>query len=325
MQNDRSPSRSTPRPSPFFTPRPFPFVVAQLAAPAFRFLMMAHWRKPVRRAALLVAALCCATSSHAQLVREDAVTAAEPQAPAPYAKPAAAPRLSQELQLTGDSAWLDTGIDVQAGEHALIIASGTLRYADAKADNGPQGLSRGFKDLIRVLPFNEAGRGAIIGRIGDQDTAQAFLVGEKRNVLAPISGRLSLGINQESNDTGDGTYTVRIEVYPPAAGESRTVARVLTSMPGIDNSLFTKIPRRIADKDGKPGDMVNFLIVGSEEAMQNVFTTAGWVKVDADVRGTLLHGLIGSLSKESYLTMPMSPLYLFGRTQDYGWAHAEPT
>ena len=30
------------------------------------------------------------------------------------------------------------------------------------------------------------------------------------------------------------------------------------------------------------------------------------------------------MSKESYLTMPMSPLYLFGRQQDYGWAHAEP-
>ena len=33
---------------------------------------------------------------------------------------------------------------------------------------------------------------------------------------------------------------------------------------------------------------------------------------------------IASLSKESYLTMPMSPLYLFDRPQDYGWAHAEP-
>src|SRR5262249_13053249 len=55
-----------------------------------------------------------------------------------------------------------------------------------------------------------------------------------------------------------------------------------------------------------------------------VFTTAGWVKVDADVRGTVLHGLLESLSKESYLTMPMSQLYLFGRPQDYGWAHAEP-
>src|SRR6266576_3650194 len=58
--------------------------------------------------------------------------------------------------------------------------------------------------------------------------------------------------------------------------------------------------------------------------MQKVFTVAGWVKVDADVRGTVLRGIIESISKESYLTMPMSQLYLFGRPQDYGWAHAEP-
>src|SRR5258708_17022074 len=70
--------------------------------------------------------------------------------------------------------------------------------------------------------------------------------------------------------------------------------------------------------------MVNFLILGSEEPMQRVLTNAGWVKVDADVKATVLHGLIESLSKESYLTMPMSQLYLFARPQDYGWAHAEP-
>jgi hypothetical protein len=70
--------------------------------------------------------------------------------------------------------------------------------------------------------------------------------------------------------------------------------------------------------------MVNFLIIGSEAAMQKVFTAAGWVKVDADVKDTILKGFIASMSKEAYLTMPMSPLYLFGRQQDYGWAHAEP-
>jgi hypothetical protein len=46
--------------------------------------------------------------------------------------------------------------------------------------------------------------------------------------------------------------------------------------------------------------------------------------VDADVAGTVLHGILESISKESYLTMPMSLLYLFGRPQDYGWARAEP-
>jgi len=46
--------------------------------------------------------------------------------------------------------------------------------------------------------------------------------------------------------------------------------------------------------------------------------------VDADVKATILAGALASFSKESYLTMPMSPLFLFGRHQDYGWAHAEP-
>src|SRR3989442_1392103 len=134
-------------------------------------------------------------------------------------------RLSQEVQLTGEVTWLDSGIDVQAGEHVLLAATGKLRYADAKEDNGPDGLGRGFKDLLRVLPFNEAGRGALIGRIGDQDTAQPFAIGARRDVIAPVSGRLSVGINQTADDTGDGNYAVRIEVYSAEAGTARVVAR----------------------------------------------------------------------------------------------------
>jgi hypothetical protein len=247
-------------------------------------------------------------------------TAAQ-SAPAPSGKK----RLSKDFTLKGDANWLDTGIDLQPGEHAMITAQGKLRYADAKDSNGPEGLSRGFKDLLRILPFNDAGRGSLIARIGDADTAQVFLIGASRDAVAPVAGRLSLGINQTKTDTGDGAYSVHVDVYSAdSAGGARTVAKAVTSLPGIDNALFAKIPRRIGDKDGNPGDMVNFLILGSEAAMQRVFTTAGWVKVDSDVKDTVLHGLIGSLSKESYLTMPMSQLYLFGRPQDYGWAHAEP-
>jgi hypothetical protein len=265
-------------------------------------------------------------SLRAQLVRESvAPTASQSsQSASSSATPAGKERVSQEIQMNGDAGWIDTGIDVQAGEHVVFTASGKLRYADAKTDNTPDGLTRGFKDLIRVLPFNDAGRGALIGRIGEKDFAQPFLVGAHHDVVAPISGRLSVGINQTSDDTGDGNYTVRIEVYAPESGTARVVAKQVDSLPGINNDLFAKIPRRIGDKQGNPGDMVNFLILGSEDAMKRVFTTAGWVNVDADVKGTVLHGLIESLSKESYLTMPMSQLYLFGRPQDYGWAHAEP-
>ena len=235
-------------------------------------------------------------------------------------------RLSKDFTLKGDSAWLDTGIDVAPGERLVVTATGALRYADAKQDNGPDGLSRGFKDLIRILPFNAAGRGALIGRVGDADIAQAFLIGASHEIAPPVGGRLSIAINQSSNDTGDGSYTVHIDVIATDANSAAkfTVVKSVDTLPGIDHSLFAKIPRRIGDKAGNPGDMVNFLILGSQAAMEQVFTTAGWVKVDSDVKGTVLHGLIESLSKESYLTLPMSPLYLFDRVQDYGWAHAEP-
>src|SRR5271166_473369 len=231
---------------------------------------------------------------------------------------------TKDFTLDGGTVWTDTGISLQPGQRIVVTADGSLRYSDAKADNGPEGLTRGFKDLIRILPDNEVGRGAVIGRIGDADIAQPFVIGAKKEIAAPVSGKLALGINQMEIDTGTGSYKVTVKVYAADPSVSREVAKEVSSIPGIDNVLFEKIPRRIGDKDGNAGDMVNFLILGDEDQMKKVFTSAGWVKVDADVKETVLAGFIASMSKESYLTMPMSQLYLFGRPQDYGWAHAEP-
>jgi hypothetical protein len=284
-------------------------------------------REVVIWVASALAAGTCPARLKAQLIRGDSAPPPQSTAASRTATPAQTPptgkrRLLQEIQITGDQLWTDTGITVQPGEHVVASVTGTMHYADAPDDAGPAGLKRGFKDLIRILPYNAAGRGAVIGRIGDVATAQPFLIGVHCNIVSYSGGLLSVGINQMSGDTADGTYTIRVEIYPPDSGFM--AVKQVNAMPGINAPLFARIPRRIDDKAGHPGDMVNFLIVGSEAAMQKVFAAAGWVKVDADVKDTFLHGLLQSISKESYLTMPMSPLYLFGRQQDYGWAHAEP-
>lgn len=232
------------------------------------------------------------------------------------------PRIFQEFQITGERVWFDTGFDVQPGERVILTASGKLRYPDAQQDNGPEGLPRDFKDLMRILPLNRSGRGALIGRIGDPEIAQPFLIGMRQELTAAVGGRLAVGINQMADEVSDGTYTVQVEIYG-AEDRIPVVARV-KNIPGIDKSLFSKIPRRVADNDGNPGDMTNFLIIGSESAVQNVFNNAGWVKVDTDPTGSALRALLASISKEAYVSLPMSALYLFGRIQDYGWARAEP-
>lgn len=296
--------------------------------------MSGNW---MTRSFVWVASLCAfatfatfASIANAQLLRSDAAPQAPntaPTTPGASAAPATtAPtgkrRVEQDVTVAGDQSWVDTGITVQPGEHIVATVTGKMHYNDTEADSDAAGLARNFKDLIRILPYNAAGRGAVIGRVGDATFAQPFLIGAKCNVISYSGGPLSIGLNQMSVDTGTGSYKVHVEVYPPDS--SFVAIKEVQTMPGIDPALFTKIPRRIGDKAGDPGDMVNFLIIGSEDAMKNVFQTAGWVHVDADVKATFLHGFMESMSKESYLTMPMSILYLFGRPQDYGWAHAEP-
>jgi len=76
------------------------------------------------------------------------------------------------------------------------------------------------------------------------------------------------------------------------------VAKQVSSLPGIDNDLFSKLPRRIGDKQGNPGDMVNFLSWFRRGHAACLYLRR-LVKVDANVEATVLHGLIESLSKES--------------------------
>src|SRR5712692_3958984 len=99
----------------------------------------------------------------------------------------------KELDIPGDSQWTDTGIDLKPGDTLKIAATGTLHFSAAK-ENGPEGLARGWMDLLRILPFNGAGRGALVGRIGANDAARPFLIGPRAGMKAPVDGRLFLGV-----------------------------------------------------------------------------------------------------------------------------------
>ncbi len=90
------------------------------------------------------------------------------------------------------------------------------------------------------------------------------------------------------------------------------------------DEIIQRVPRRVAGKDRTPGDMVNFLIVGSEDAVESALQAAGWVKVDRTKEGAILRAIDIMLQKGSYTQMPISELFLFGRSQDYGFAKALP-
>src|SRR6266852_1867576 len=162
---------------------------------------------------IYAALAACPERLAAQLVQQNNPTVATRNS---ESNPSGKRRLSQEIQITGEQSWTATGIEVKPGEHIVVTAKGTLRYADAKEDNGPDGIARGFKDLLRILPFN----------------------GAHRDVVAPVAGPLAIGINQVSDDTGDGTYTVRIDVLAPDSEAVYRPARQVKSISGVDANIW---------------------------------------------------------------------------------------
>jgi hypothetical protein len=216
--------------------------------------------------------------------------------------------------------WIDTGIMVTPADHLNFTASGDLALADGRSAP-PDGLTRGWKDLIRAYPLNSANSGALIGRIGNGDAAVPFLIGASKDMDVSATGNLFLRLNLSSDLSGTGSIAVSMKLSNQPTQKTISapdLARLLSPQ------LFAGIPRRVGDLQGNPGDMVNYALIGSEDQVTKAFVAAGWVQVDKTTQDAVVHGLVSTLSHAAYTEMPMSTLYLFGRSQDLSYARAAP-
>jgi hypothetical protein len=218
--------------------------------------------------------------------------------------------------------WQATAIHFMVGDQLKFQATGTMALSNGQSAK-PAGVARGWKDLLRLYPLSSANSGALIGRIGKEEAALPFLIGESDILTAPADGELYLRANLSPDLTADGSCKVKVELHAAKAGsmdvspaESQVFAGRLSPV------LFDAIPRRVSDQAGNPGDMVNFALVGSHQQVRDDLGKAGWFPTDANSQDALVHGLIETLSRKSYMAVPMSTLFLFGRPQDLAYARA---
>jgi LssY C-terminus len=111
-------------------------------------------------------------------------------------------------------------------------------------------------------------------------------------------------------------------------GAETTPAPILhvSDMP-LDTDLrkqLDSLPRRVNDQFSNLGDMVNFVIVGSQREVQSALTAADWHVADTNNTRAALNAVMQTYDSKDYLAMPMSTLFLFGRKQDFGYEMAEP-
>lgn len=122
-------------------------------------------------------------------------------------------QLRYDLNVPANRDWTDSGIDLLEGDTLRITASGTITFASNKTA-GPDGAERNWRDLVRSLPVNDAGRGALVGLLGEKGVAKAFLVGSKFEHAVERNGRLFLGVNDNEPKDNQGSFRVHVEIVP---------------------------------------------------------------------------------------------------------------
>lgn len=111
------------------------------------------------------------------------------------------------------------------------------------------------------------------------------------------------------------------------ASTSPTATPLKLSNTPLDAALrkdIDDLPRRVRDRFNNLGDMVNFVMVGSQEQIQTALTAANWNVADTDDKEAAFKAVLQTYQKKDYLAMPMSGLYLFDRRQDFGYEEADP-
>jgi hypothetical protein len=165
----------------------------------------------------------------------------------------------------------------------------------------------------------------------------------------PATGGTSTGTSTQANQAADikQKLATAAQVWlqgqfgtdKPAAGSTSSSSAVggngATATPTVtldvskdklDSTLAKDIdglPRRVNDEFNNQGDMVNFVIVGSQSQVQAALDAANWHVADTNNTESAMKAVLETYQKKDYLTMPMSQLRLFGRVQDYGYEQAE--
>ena len=79
------------------------------------------------------------------------------------------------------------------------------------------------------------------------------------------------------------------------------------------------LPCCVFGEDGTtPGDPLNLVMVGERGVVASAFIHQGWRPVEITYAGSIWKMVKSSLFGSRYRYSPMSPLYLFGRSQDFG-------
>ncbi|MGH9432023.1 MAG: LssY C-terminal domain-containing protein [Terriglobia bacterium] len=176
-----------------------------------------------------------------------------------------------------------------------VLANGTIQ--GVLASELPSSYLQG--ELAKISKSSSS-IGSEIGKLGDKQLGQT-----DTSITYPVGTDMQV------------TLTAPLAVsrlFSPAVaqtlprGDLQAVQRLLASS-----------PNRVRTKDGKPGDPINLVMIGTEAEIRQAFAKAGWTIPKIKNSSSIWRTITAVTGNVGYDAAPLSDLYLFGRAQDMAY------
>jgi hypothetical protein len=204
---------------------------------------------------------------------------------------------------------------IGAARQLKITEAGRL-YLGANLDGKPS-CSGKYSVKVHLVPGGANEAASIKSKLAS--AAQIWMSGQ--------FGGAKTGATQNAGIASDAGPSSVVTPPSQAAATPATTTVLPVSRVALDATLakdLQAMPRRVNDEFKNLGDMVNFMLIGSEKQVQDALTAANWHVADTSTPDAVTRAVLMATQKQDYLQMPMSQLYLFGRVQDFGYEMAEP-
>lgn len=117
--------------------------------------------------------------------------------------------LRRTVIVTSRQRWVDTGIDIRAGDFVTVSATGAAAVTGRRGDIVDPNGTQTWYGLTRA-PLSWAGVGTLVGRVG---SVEPFVVGSRLYPLEfTYDGRLYLGINDDTLTDNSGQFRATVTV-----------------------------------------------------------------------------------------------------------------
>lgn len=193
------------------------------------------------------------------------------------------------------------------GAAPLAIACHVVEVENARETILPDGTIQGL--LASELPVNQLERALEkLGKSNPQAAERARK--EKEKLLGQSGTAIEYPPGTDLRLVLDEPLKLD-QVFSPAASD-----QLPRDAEAAIEKLLADAPQRTTGENGKPGNPLNLVMVGSEQEIRQAFGTAGWTEPARKTSKTIWETIRAMAGDAGYDQAPVSDLYLYGKREE---------